>query len=216
MHVAAQIRKSRRFCDNCASNTDRIVERSFYDGSADVRKFVLDCAPLRDVTLKVRQRADRTSDDQEVDPWGPWFTARPEVLAACEPSHSIVGTAADMARFYQALHHSGRWPAATIAEATRVWHEGKSRDTYSGDEVFRLGLFVCIAGNEGGAYLPVTASPSTYGMGGAPCQASFMDPEHGVSFCFLTNGYPMSGYDHSRAGENRWRLIANLAGDLLP
>ena len=49
---------------------------------------------------------DRTSDDQEVDPWGPWYLASPQVLAGGEPSHSIVGSAADVALFFQAIVHS--------------------------------------------------------------------------------------------------------------
>ena len=52
---------------------------------------------------------DRTSDDQQVDPWGPWYLANADVLAGGEPSHSIAGTAADVALFFQALHHSGLW-----------------------------------------------------------------------------------------------------------
>lgn len=170
---------------------------------------------LQSATVAMPIAFDRTSDEQQVDPWGPWFTARPEVLAACEPSHSIVATAADVALYFQALHHSGLWSADAIDTGTREWFTGKSHDTYSGDEVFHLGLFVCRAGDPGSPYIPATASPSTYGMGGAPCQISFMDPETGVSFCFVTNGYPVADYDHSRAGANRARLIANLAGDLV-
>ncbi len=52
---------------------------------------------------------DRTSADQEVDPWGPWYLANGPVLAGGEPSHSIVGNAADVALFFQALYHSGLW-----------------------------------------------------------------------------------------------------------
>jgi hypothetical protein len=42
-----------------------------------------------------------------------------------------------------------------------------------------------------------------------------MDPETGTSFAFLTNGYPMSGYDYSRVGENRIKNIGNLGNDLV-
>ena len=47
-----------------------------------------------DEVLAVPVATDRTSDDQEVDPWGPWYLATPEVLAGGEPSHSICATAA--------------------------------------------------------------------------------------------------------------------------
>jgi len=58
-------------------------------------------------------------------------------------------------------------------------------------------------------------SPRTFGNGGAPCQVAFMDPETGTSFAFLTNGYPLAGYDHTRLGENRVTNIGNLGNDLV-
>ena len=58
------------------------------------------------------------SDDQEVDPWGPWYLANAEVLAAGEPSHSVAGTAADVALFFQALVHSGLWKDDVVEDAT--------------------------------------------------------------------------------------------------
>ena len=63
---------------------------------------------------------DRTSDDQQVDPWGPWYLANADVLAGGEPSHSIAGTAADVALFFQALRHSGLWRDEAVAEGTRI------------------------------------------------------------------------------------------------
>jgi hypothetical protein len=42
-----------------------------------------------------------------------------------------------------------------------------------------------------------------------------MDPDTGTSFAFLTNGYPMAGYDYSRAGVNRIINIGNLGNDLV-
>lgn len=40
--------------------------------------------------LAVPTATDRTSADQEVDPWGPWYLADSAVLAGGEPSHSVV------------------------------------------------------------------------------------------------------------------------------
>ena len=67
------------------------------------------------------------------------------------------------------------------------------------DEIANLGLFVMVGGEDGGAWTPRTGSPRTFGNGGAPCQLGFMDPETGTSFAFLTNGYPVAGYDYSPA-----------------
>jgi CubicO group peptidase (beta-lactamase class C family) len=161
---------------------------------------------------------DRTSDDQEVDPWGPWYLADPDVLAAGEPSHSIAGTAADLALLYQAFFHSGLWKPDVIAEATRIHVSAQpwGEKLYGGsEEIAHLGLFCNVSGEVGGSWTPRTGSPVTFGNGGAPCQLGFMDPEAGTSFAFLTNGYPLAGYDYSPLGNNRRINIANLGNDLV-
>src|SRR5437764_206616 len=63
---------------------------------------------------------ERTSADEEVDPWGPWYLANADVLAGGEPSHSIAGTAADMAMLFQALTRSGLWKDGIVEDATRI------------------------------------------------------------------------------------------------
>lgn len=161
---------------------------------------------------------DRTSNDQEVDPWGPWYLADSDVLAAGEPSHSIAATAADLALLYQAFFHSGLWKAAVIAEATRIHVSDKpwGDKLYGGsEEVAHLGLFCMVSGEAGGSWTPRTGSPATFGNGGAPCQLGFMDPDTGTSFAFLTNGYPLAGYDYTPLGNNRRINIANLGNDLV-
>ncbi len=161
---------------------------------------------------------DRTSDEQQVDPWGPWYLANPEVLAAGEPSHSIVGSAADVALFFQALIHSGLWRDEAVVEGTRV-HVSMppaGDQLYGGsDRSTNMGLFVTISGADHDIWLPSTGSPGTFGNGGAPCQLGYMDPETGVSFAFLTNGYPLAGYDYTRLGTNRTINLANLGNDLV-
>ncbi len=78
-----------------------------------------------------------------------------------------------------------------------------------------MALFCTVSGEIGGPWAPRTGSPATFGNGGAPCQLGFMDPDSGVSFAFLTNGYPVAGYDYSVAGRNRRINIANLGNDLI-
>jgi CubicO group peptidase (beta-lactamase class C family) len=161
---------------------------------------------------------DRTSDEQEIDPWGPWYLAEPEVLAAGEPSHSIVASAADLALFFQALAHSDIWKDGLVEEATRIRRSEPPHGDklYGGsDEIANLGLFCMVSGDIGGSWTPRTGSPRTFGNGGAPCQLAFMDPESDTSFAFLTNGYPLAGYDHTRRGENRVTNIGNLGNDLV-
>ncbi len=161
---------------------------------------------------------DRTSDDQQVDPWGPWYLANPDVLAGGEPSHSIVGSAADVALFFQALLHSGLWRPEAVAEGTRIHVSMRpaGEKLYGGsDRNTNMGLFVTVSGEDHDDWLPSTGSPRTFGNGGAPCQLGYMDPETGVSFAFLTNGYPMAGYDYTRLGRSRTINLANLGNDLV-
>jgi CubicO group peptidase (beta-lactamase class C family) len=161
---------------------------------------------------------DRTSDDQQVDPWGPWYLTNPEILSAGEPSHSMVGTAADIALFYQALLTSGLWTPEAVAEGSRIHNSAAAagEQLYGGSDVItHMALFCTVTGNSPGNWMPATASKATFGSGGAPCQMGWIDPERGVSFAFLTNGYPMSGYDYSPIGQNRLITIGSLAGDLV-
>ena len=161
----------------------------------------------------------RTDDDDnaEVNPWGPWYLSRPEVLAAGEPSHSMVATAADLAAWYQALMISPLWRRDVVSDALRVrvtlpiaGERGGTRSVPG-----NVALFVVVAGDDGlsRGFLPTACSPQTFGHGGAPCQIGFADPDTGLSFAFLTNGYPATGYEQSRIGLNRIINIANLAAD---
>lgn len=160
---------------------------------------------------------DRTSADQQVDPWGPWYLADPRVLAAGEPSHALVGTAADVALYFQALRHSGLWRPEAVAEGTRI----RRTECPAGEELYggstkrtSMGLFVTVAGPDAGSNLPSTGSAALFGNAGAAYQLGFMDPRSGVSFAMLSNGYPLAGYDTSRRGTAMMTNIANLAADL--
>ncbi|WP_020120433.1 serine hydrolase [Streptomyces canus] len=161
---------------------------------------------------------DRTSDEQEPDPWGPWYLSDPRVLAGGEPSHALVATAADVALYFQALEHSGLWKPEAVAEGTRI----RLTDRPHGEQIYgggsnrrtSMGLFVTVAGPDAGSNLPSTGSAALFGSAGAAYQLGFMDPETGLSFACLSNGYPLAGYDHSRRGTALLTNIANLAADL--
>lgn len=169
----------------------------------------------RDVARFVRTGGDANA---EINPWGPWYLSRPEILAAGEPSHSMVATAGDLAGWYQALMSSPLWRRDVVEDALRVRVtlpvEGERGGTRSVPG--NVALFVVVAGDDGlsRGFLPTACSPATFGHGGAPCQIGFADPETGLSFAFLTNGYPASGYEQSRPGLNRIINIANLAADV--
>jgi CubicO group peptidase (beta-lactamase class C family) len=167
-----------------------------------------------DVAPFVRINGD---DSDDVYPWGPWYLARPEILAAGEPSHSTVSTAADLAAWYQALMSSPLWRRDVVEDALRVRVTlpitGERGGTASVPG--NVALFVLVAGDDGlsHGFLPTATGPRTFGHGGAPCQIGFADPDTGLSFAFLTNGYPSTGYEQARIGLNRLINIANLAAD---
>lgn len=181
--------------------------------------FVLPVAPDQfDELLAVPVATDRTSDDQEVDPFGPWYLNNPEVLSGGEPSHSVVGRAADLAMLHQAFLYSGLWRQETIEDAIRIrrseapWGD----QMYGGsDEIANVCLMLMVKGTVGGGWTPRAGSPRTFGMGGAPFQMAFTDPDAGTSFAYLTNGYPMSGYDYTVKGLARKTNIGNLGNDLI-
>ncbi|MFJ4790144.1 serine hydrolase domain-containing protein [Streptomyces sp. NPDC088794] len=170
-------------------------------------------------TVAPMTATDRTDDTQEPDPWGPWYLADPRVLAAGEPSHALVATAADVALYFQALEHSGLWKPEAVAEGTRIrltqLPYGEQIYGGGGSRRTSMGLFVTVAGPDAGSQLPSTGSPSLFGSAGAAYQLGFMDPESGLSFACLSNGYPLAGYDHSRRGTALLTNIANLAADLV-
>jgi CubicO group peptidase (beta-lactamase class C family) len=161
---------------------------------------------------------DGNQEDVVIDPWGPWYLSQPEVLAAGEPSHTAVSSAADMVLLFQALYCSGVWSPEAVAEGTRVQVDMPLSGDFGGTGVrTRMGLFLLI-GSGGGAPAGapgLTASEATFGHTGAPTQMSFHDPESGISFAFFTNGYPMTGYDRTRGGTNQVSVLGTLAFDCL-
>lgn len=116
----------------------------------------------------------------------------PAARAAGVPGAGAVGTAADVARFYQALLHNpgGLWDDVVLKDATgriRVVHP----DGFTGLPANRsLGLV--IAGDDGYAYtrasMGKTVSAAAFGHEGVGGQIAWADPATGISFCYLTNG----------------------------
>ena len=116
---------------------------------------------------------------------------KPEVRQLGVPGGGAIGTAADLALFYQALMYNpdGLWRPDVLADAT-----GRVRvnyaDAITGAPANR-GLGVVIAGS--GKYLShrgmgTTVSPRAFGHPGAGGQVAWGDPQSGISFCLLTGG----------------------------
>jgi CubicO group peptidase (beta-lactamase class C family) len=107
------------------------------------------------------------------------------------------------------MYHGDVFDPDVIAFATSRVVEMPITGAYGGHgEVVAKGLFVNIEG-------PPTASPATWGHGGAPSSLTWHDPDVDLSVAFYTNGYPATGYDVGRSGRNRSMVISTLAGDVL-
>lgn len=115
----------------------------------------------------------------------------PEVRAAGVPGAGGVGSAADVALFYQALLHNpdGLWDQAVLDDAT-----GHVRNTLV-DPLMNVPanrtLGLVVAGDDGMALhrqFGKTVGPRTFGAMGVGGQIAWADPDTGLSFCYLTNG----------------------------
>lgn len=138
----------------------------------------------------------------------------PETLALGVPGAGAVGTAADIAVFYQALLGAidGPWDPAVLADGTRHIRVTLPEPTVGGPANRTLGLIV--AGDDGLAVrrgFGRTCSPRAFGHSGAGGQLAWADPASGLSFCFLTNGL-----DANLIREGRRRAaLGNRAGGLV-
>lgn len=133
------------------------------------------------------------------------------LLALNNPAARLVGipggggvtTAATVALFYQALLHdkAGLWDADVLADAT-----GRVRNSFpdplTATPASRA-LGVIVAGNDGRAHyrgFGHTQSARTFGHNGAGGQLAWADPETGLSFSYLTNGYDVNELRQPRRG----------------
>jgi CubicO group peptidase (beta-lactamase class C family) len=139
----------------------------------------------------------------------------PAVRAVGNPGGGGCATAADVARFYQALLHdpADMWDPALLRDVTtniRCTFD----DPLMGVPVNRtLGLVV--AGDDGKhilryAIFGAGCSPGAFGHAGAHAQVAWADPASGISFVYLNNAVTD---DQVTAGIRANRL-ASLAADL--
>jgi len=126
----------------------------------------------------------------------------PEVREVGVPAAGGISTAADIALYYQAiLHNRDRlWDRDVIAAGTEPIVE--LPDPIRGMPAHRSrGLMV--AGHAPEALLRGFGhgvSPRTYGHDGAGGQLAWVDPDSGISFCYLTNGLDQNVLREGRRG----------------
>ena len=115
---------------------------------------------------------------------------RPEARAAGAPGAGGIATAADLALYYQGVHHNTNdlWDPAIKADAVTV-HCTLPHPLFGVPANWSLGLQV--AGDPPEAQrrgFGHGSSPATYGHDGAGGQIAWVDPESGLSFGYVTNG----------------------------
>jgi CubicO group peptidase (beta-lactamase class C family) len=118
----------------------------------------------------------------------------PLVRAAGVPGGGAIATAATMARFYQALlrNPGGLWDAAVLDDA-KTHVRCRYPEPLMQVPVNRT-LGLVLAGDDGlhqfrYAIFGKGNSPGAFGHAGAHAQVAWADPETGVSFAFLKNGW---------------------------
>ena len=115
----------------------------------------------------------------------------PEVRAAGVPGAGAIGTAGDVARYFQALLRdpAGVWEPEVLEDATG-FIRNRMVDPWIRVPANRtLGLRV--AGDDGNAVLRGFGhgiGPRAFGASGVGGQVAWADPDSGLSFCYLTNG----------------------------
>jgi CubicO group peptidase (beta-lactamase class C family) len=134
----------------------------------------------------------------------------PRARAVGLPGGGGISTAADVARFYQALLHDpkGLWDPAVLTDAKEVVRNA-FRDPMLRHPANRTRGLV-IAGDDGFSNLRGmgrTVSPQAFGHNGAAGQIAWADPRTGLSFCYLTNGRDRNVLRESR----RTTALASLA-----
>ena len=113
------------------------------------------------------------------------------VRAIGVPGAGGVGTAADLARYFQALvHNPGEfWDAEVLRDATSIIRNALPDPPTNVPANRTLGLKV--AGDDGKALFREfgrTTGPRAFICSGAGGQVAWADPDTGLSFCFLTSG----------------------------
>lgn len=134
----------------------------------------------------------------------------PGVRAAGHPGGGGIASAADIARWYQALlHDDGRiLPAAVRRDALGTIRQ-RHRD-WLGTEANRTHAF-SVAGADGKAAMRGfghTTGPDAFGHGGAKGQVGWADPATGISVGFMTHGLDRNELVHAR----RAAAVSSAAG----
>ncbi|HJP66082.1 MAG TPA: serine hydrolase domain-containing protein [Actinomycetota bacterium] len=169
--------------------TLRLGERGPDHGDVAVLRMTSEPLPPEDMAALGIRNADAMLG--ELGPTQLLRYNEPEVRAAGSPGGGAVGTAADVALFFQALLHdpAGTWDPEVLHDGTATIRN-VFPDPFTGVPANRTRGLV-VAGDDGRAAFRSfahDAGPRTFGSPGAGGQVAWADPDSGLSFCYLTNG----------------------------
>jgi len=115
------------------------------------------------------------------------FLNDPKVRTTGIPGGGGVATAADVAMFYQGLLRSGIWDPSVIERVSTTTNT--MPDDLGVPTTRCLGIQACGESGYGWWYgFGKDGSPRAFGHDGAGGQIAWVNPESGLSFCYLTNG----------------------------
>ncbi|MFA9502468.1 serine hydrolase domain-containing protein [Natrinema sp. H-ect1] len=137
---------------------------------------------------------------QITEPESPGYNAyvadlfnRPAVQHSVVGAATGIGTARDLARFYNCLLNGGE---DVFGERVTNAFTSVEVEQAEDGEYTRRGLGVRFGGQPGDDF-GVTASHSVYGHGGLGSIMTWADPDNDIAFAYVTNGI-RDGYEHSQ------------------
>ncbi len=130
---------------------------------------------------------------------------RPEIRAVGVPGGGGITNASTLVRFYQALLTGGLdgvsvWKMETLQDARTIRNSSFTDPLFG--KLANRGLGLIVAGDDTRNYRGFgrTNSALAFGHNGAGGQLAWVDPDSGISLCYLTSGHDRNSIRQARRG----------------